>query len=105
MPDPKPALTPASPASRPALHDGRYVVLAPLGEGTQGTTWDAVDKREGRPVAIKQFDVRGARAWKDVELAEREARVLASLDHPSLPKYVDHFEEDGVLYLVMEKIE
>src|SRR5437763_11800786 len=88
-----------------SLRDGRFVVVSPLGEGGQGTTWDAGDKREGRPVAIKRFDVRGARAWKDVELAEREARVLASLSHPKLPRYVDHFEEDGVLYLAMEKIE
>ena len=69
-----------------SLREGRYVLLAALGEGTQGTTWDAVDKREGRPVAVKQFDVRGAKAWKDVELAERETRVLASLDHPLLAK-------------------
>jgi len=88
-----------------ALRQGRFVCLGALGEGTQGTTFDGVDKREGRPVAIKRFDVRGAKAWKDVELAEREARVLSSLSHPRLPAYVDHFEEDGALYLVMEKIE
>ena len=93
-----------SPA-KASLREGRYVLLAALGEGAQGTTWDAVDKREGRPVAVKQFDVRGAKAWKDVELAEREARVLAALSHPKLPRYVEHFEEDGILYLVMEKIE
>jgi hypothetical protein len=87
------------------LRGGRFVLLEKLGEGAQGSTWDAVDKREGTRVAIKRFDVRGARAWKDVELAEREARVLASLSHPKLPRYVDHFEEEGVLYLVMEKIE
>lgn len=87
------------------LREGRFVVLGTLGEGAQGRTFDGVDKREGRPVAIKQFDVRGARAWKDVELAEREARVLKSLEHPRLPRYVDHFEENGVLYLVMEKME
>jgi len=56
-------------------------------------------------VAIKCFRVGKAKAWKDVELAEREARTLASLDHPRLPKYIEHFEEDGALYLVMEKIE
>ena len=88
-----------------ALRDGRFVVLAALGEGSQGCTYDGVDKREGRAVAIKRFDVRGAKGWKDVELAEREARVLASLSHPKLPAYVDHFEHDGALYLVMEKIE
>lgn len=86
------------------LREGRYVLLAPLGQGAQGVTWDAVDKREGRAVAVKAFDVRGARTWKDVELAEREARVLAKLHHRSLPRYIEHFEQDGVLYLVMEKI-
>ncbi|MGD0525686.1 MAG: serine/threonine-protein kinase [Polyangiaceae bacterium] len=87
------------------LHDGRFVVLGTLGEGSQGRTFDGVDKRLGQPVAIKRFDVRGAASWKDVDLAEREARVLQSLSHPKLPRYVDRFEEDGALYLVMEKIE
>jgi len=49
-----------------------------------GTTSDAVDAGNGRPVAIKRFDVRGAKSWKDVELAEREARTLSALDHDRL---------------------
>jgi len=98
MPEPPP------PPSQKELRTGRYVLLQPLGHGAQGTTWDAVDKREGRPVAVKAFDVRGASSWKDVELAEREARILSELDHPLLPHYIEHFEEDGVLYLVMEKV-
>jgi hypothetical protein len=88
-----------------ALRDGRFVVLGSLGAGAQGHTYDGIDKREGRPVAIKRFDVRFAKTWKDAELAEREARVLQSLSHPRLPKYLDHFEQDGSLYLVMEKME
>jgi serine/threonine protein kinase len=56
-------------------------------------------------VAIKCFRLGRAKAWKDVELAEREATTLRSLNHPRLPKYIEHFEEDGALYLVMEKIE
>jgi hypothetical protein len=88
-----------------ALRGGRYVVMRRLGEGSQGATFEAVDKKEGRLVAIKRFDVRGAKAWKDVELAEREARVLSSLAHAMLPAYIEHFEEGGRLYLVMEKIE
>ena len=88
-----------------ALKDGRFVIVGSLGEGSQGQTFDGVDKREGRPVAIKRFDVRAAKTWKDAELAEREARVLQSLSHPKLPRYMDYFEEDGSLYLVMEKIE
>ena len=50
--------------ARETLQDGRYVLVGVLGEGTQGRTFDAVDKREGRAVAIKRFDVRGAATWK-----------------------------------------
>ncbi|MEO8903629.1 MAG: serine/threonine-protein kinase [Polyangiaceae bacterium] len=87
------------------LREGRYAVIGVLGAGSQAETLDAVDKRDGRAVAIKRFQVRGAKSWKDVELAEREARVLSTLSHPNLPVYVEHFEEDGALYLVMQKIE
>jgi hypothetical protein len=89
----------------PTLRGGRFVILGTLGEGSQGCTFDGVDKRVGQAVAIKRFDVRGATSWKDVDLAEREARVLQSLAHPRLPRYIDRFEEEGALYLVMEKIE
>jgi hypothetical protein len=49
--------------------------------------------------------VRGAASWKDVELAEREARVLSGIEHPRLPLYLDHFEEAGALCLVMDRVE
>lgn len=88
-----------------SVGSGRYVIVGVLGEGAQGATLDAVDKKEGRPVAIKRFSVRGARSWKDVELAEREADVLGALSHRLLPAALDRFEEDGALYLVMEKID
>jgi len=88
-----------------SLKEGRYSLLGLLGQGTQGQTYDAVDRREGRPVAVKRFDIRIAKTWKEAELAERETRTLQALSHPNLPGYVDHFEEDGALYLVMDKIE
>ena len=87
------------------LRDGRYRVVGKLGEGAQGTTFDAIDSKTGAAVAIKRFSVRGAKSWKDVELAEREATVLETLSHPALPAHVEHFEENGALYLVMQKIE
>jgi len=87
------------------LRGGRYALVRTLGEGSQGETFEAVDKREGRLVAIKRFRVGQAKAWKDVELAEREATTLASLEHDLLPRYIEHFEEDGTLVLVMERIE
>ncbi|MCK6592062.1 MAG: serine/threonine protein kinase, partial [Polyangiaceae bacterium] len=87
------------------LRSGRYAVIRVLGEGAQAATLEAVDKKDGRLVAIKRFRVRGAKSWKEVELAEREARVLASIEHPLMPRYVEHFEEGGELFLVTEKIE
>lgn len=87
------------------LQDGRYVVSGVLGEGSQGATLEAIDKTDGTLVAIKRFQVRGAKSWKDVELAEREARVLARLSHPLLPRAIAYFEEGGALYLVMDRIE
>jgi serine/threonine protein kinase len=86
------------------LADGRYAVLRELGSGAQASTLEAIDKRFGRLVAIKRFRIKGAN-WKDIELAEREARVLSSLSHPLVPAYIDHFEHDGSLYLVTEKVE
>jgi tRNA A-37 threonylcarbamoyl transferase component Bud32 len=87
------------------LRGDRYAIVRLLGEGGQATTFEAVDKKEGKLVAVKRFRVRGAKSWKEVELAEREARVLASLSHQGLPRYVEHFEENGELFLVTQKIE
>lgn len=98
-------MTASTAPSSATLRSGRYAIIGELGSGSQAETLDVVDKLNGRAVAIKRFQVRGAKSWKDVELAEREARVLSTLSHPNLPVYVEHFEEDGALYLVMEKIE
>ncbi len=95
----------AQPVPGAVLHGGRYRIERPLGEGSQGETFAAIDARDGARVAIKRFQVRGAKSWKDVELAEREAQVLSSLDHPSIPRYRDHFEEKGALFLVTDFID
>ena len=92
-------------ATGQTLNSGRYVVTQSLGEGGQGSTLEAIDKTDGSLVAIKCYRVRGAKSWKEVELAEREARVLASVNHPALPRYFNQFEDDGSLCLVMERIE
>jgi serine/threonine protein kinase len=92
-------------ANGATVGDGRFVILGVLGEGAQAKTYEALDKRHGAAVALKRFSVRGANSWKDVELAEREASVLATLSHPLLPRYIAHFEEDGALFLAMEKME
>lgn len=88
-----------------SLFDGRFAITGVIANGGQATTYDGIDKSNGTRVAIKRFSVRGASSWKEVELAERETRVLSGLDHPGLPRVISHFEEDGALYLVLEYIE
>lgn len=104
MSDPLASSAPSGPGAVEVIGRGRYAVTGMLGEGSQGETLEAVDKRDGRLVAIKRFRIKGAPSWKDVELAEREAQVLSGLEHPSLPRYVEHFEEAGALYLVMDRL-
>jgi serine/threonine protein kinase len=50
------------------LREDRYVIVRPLGEGSQGETFEAFDRKDGRPVAAKRFDVqirpaRTVRPW------------------------------------------
>jgi serine/threonine protein kinase len=104
QPDSNAAAAPSSVDTAPLCH-GRFVPFRRLGSGSQAETFEAVDRADGRAVAIKRFDVHGASTWKDVELAEREARVLEQLHHSALPEYITHFEQGGALYLVMEKID
>ncbi len=83
-----------------------------LGSGSQAHTYLALDTRSSseRVVVVKQLRLRdlagGAKrgGWKKFDLFEREIRVLESLSHPSIPRFLDSFEsEPGVFNLVMEK--
>jgi len=80
----------------------RYLVVQPIGKGGMGEVYLAVDQRLGSAVALKRtkFDA-------DSPLAgafEREARILARLRHPVLPKVSDHFADPDGQFLVMEHI-
>lgn len=84
--------------------EGRYEVRATLGRGSFGTTYAAQDLRGGGLVAIKELDLGRVDEWKTVELFEREARILANLDHPRIPDYIDliPIRPDAPGYLVQE---
>jgi len=87
----------------------RYSITSVLGQGGMATTYAAVDLAGNQSVAMKVLSLRQASQWKVIELFEREAKVLASLDHPQIPKYLDYFhidlESDRRFYLVQELIE
>jgi Tol biopolymer transport system component/predicted Ser/Thr protein kinase len=74
---------------------GPYEIVAPIGKGGMGEVYRARDTRLGRDVAIK------VSAEKFSERFEREARVIASLNHPNVCQLYDV----GDNYLVMELID
>jgi serine/threonine protein kinase len=84
----------------------RYQIMEPLGAGRQAHTYRAIDRESGDEVAIKILSLRGANEWKGFELFEREAKVLAGLRHPGIPRYRDYFasEESGDYFLVMDLV-
>jgi hypothetical protein len=89
------------------LIQNRYRVIRLLGSGGFGSVYMAEDTRLHRVVALKEMDA--ARLGPDERaiaepLFEREARTLASLDHPGLTRIWDYFEDDRRAYLVMEYV-
>src|SRR5437899_10549988 len=85
------------------LHN-RYRIIRPLGKGGFGQVYEALDDKLDCIVAIKE---RLAKLDSDKlrRAFEREAKLLANLRHPVLPKVSDHFFEGDGQYLVMEFIE
>src|SRR5262245_22696312 len=63
---------------------GPYEVLAKLGEGGMGEVYRARDIRLGRIVAIKALQASVAANAERVSRFEREAQILAALNHPNI---------------------
>jgi eukaryotic-like serine/threonine-protein kinase len=72
----------------------RYEIIDTLGQGGIATTYAAKDLETNETVAIKVMSLRRAQDWKAIELFEREAKILAQLNHPCIPKYLDYFQID-----------
>ena len=80
---------------------GRYRIVRQLGQGGMGTVYEAVDQRLDTTVALKETFFDDERLRKQFE---REARLLARLHHPALPRVSDHFSEGDGQFLVMQFI-
>lgn len=73
----------------------QYQIVGLLGEGGIGTTYEARDlSNGGQAVALKALSLHRMQDWKVLELFEREARVLAQLHHPAIPRYLNYFQSD-----------
>jgi serine/threonine protein kinase len=85
-----------------AMLQNRYRVVRRLGKGGMGAVYEALDLRLDVTVAIKETFSNDEHLRKQFE---REARMLAHLHHPSLPRVSDYFTEGDRAFLVMQFIE
>ena len=81
-----------------------YRLVEPIGEGGMGVVWRATDTTLGRDVALKlMLDVFSSDAERLARF-EREAKTLASLNHPSVASVHGLHEAEGLRFLVMELV-
>ncbi|HVT43697.1 MAG TPA: protein kinase [Thermoanaerobaculia bacterium] len=86
----------------PGRHLAHYEILAPLGKGGMGEVYRARDTKLGREVAIKVLPEEFTLDAERLGRFEREARVLASLDHQHIASIHGFEISDGVRFLVMQ---
>jgi eukaryotic-like serine/threonine-protein kinase len=83
---------------------GTYEVIASIGAGGMGEVYRALDPRLGRSVAIKVLSAELSRDPEHLARFEREARLLAAVDHPNIA-VIHGIETDGDRqFLVLELI-
>src|SRR5690349_7368815 len=68
----------------PQISIAHYRITAKLGEGGMGEVWRAADTKLNRDVAIKILPPTFAQDAARIERFEREAQVLALLNHPNI---------------------
>ena len=83
---------------------GHYRIEEELGAGGMGTVYRATDSKLGRQVAIKFLPEAFAKDPEWLGRFEREARLLAALNHPNIAAIYGFEEAQGVHYLVLELV-
>src|SRR6266403_1326858 len=89
----------------PGRRLGPYEILSAIGAGGMGEVYKARDTRLDRIVAIKVLPAHLADRAELRERFEREAKTIASLNHPHICTLYDTGHQDEIDYLVMEYLE
>src|SRR5688572_8257996 len=84
---------------------GSYELIGLLGKGGMGEVYRARDTKLKREVAIKILPDEFSRDPDRVSRFQREAEVLASLNHPNIAAIYDLQEATGTRFLVLELVE
>jgi serine/threonine protein kinase len=82
-----------------------YEITSQLGKGGMGEVYQAKDRKLGREVAIKALPEEFARDTDRVARFQREAKLLASLNHPNIAAIYGLEESGGTNFLVLELVE
>ncbi|NIV49618.1 MAG: protein kinase, partial [Gammaproteobacteria bacterium] len=82
-----------------------YTLSEKIGEGGMGVVWKAVDTTLDRDVAIKILPEAFAGDAERLARFEREAKLLASLNHPNIAGIYGIHEADGATFLSMELVD
>ena len=90
---------------QPGTTRGPYSVTAKIGEGGMGEVWQARDTKLDRDVALKVLPEAFTSDPDRLARFEREAKVLASLNHPNIGSIYGLEEAEGVKALVLELAE
>ncbi len=89
----------------PVFVPALYEVTAKIGQGGMGEVYRARDTKLGLDVALKVLPDLFADDPERLARFQREARVLASLNHPNIASIYGLEEQDGVRALVLELVE
>ena len=89
----------------PGTRLGHYQVTALIGEGGMGQVWQATDTQLGRQVALKILPDAFAADPDRLARFQREAQVLASLNHPGIAAIYGIEQSDDTRALVLELVE
>jgi eukaryotic-like serine/threonine-protein kinase len=84
---------------------GNFEITTPLGLGGMGEVYQAKDRKLGRDVAIKVLPEEFAKDSGRVARFQREAKLLASLNHPNIAAIYGLEESGGTSFLVLELVE
>ncbi len=94
--------------NRPGLEGrriGTFEILSPLGRGGMGEVWRARDSKLRREVAVKTLPEEFANDQERLARFEREATLLAALNHPNIAAIYGLEEEGDTRFLVLELVE
>src|ERR1700692_3820473 len=83
---------------------GTYEILSAIGAGGMGEVYQAHDTKLGRDVAIKVLPEGFAHDADRLSRFQREAKMLAALNHPNIATIFGLEHSDGTHYLVMELV-